>query len=55
MPKMTKAQARRRLMEIKSKAAKILFNDNYDVASAMSIKDYTAIAKIVDRGLRVLK
>ena len=52
---MTKAQARKRLIEIKSKASKILFNDNYQVASAMSIKDYTAISKIVDKGLRILK
>lgn len=53
--KMTKAQAKKRLMEIKSKASKILFNDNYDVARVMSIRDYEAICKIVDRSINRLK
>jgi len=40
MSKLTKAQAKRRLMEIRQKAAK-LFNDDF-----ISVKDFTAIERI---------
>jgi len=52
---MTKAQAKKRLKEIKSKAAKIIFSGNYDVSSCMGIRDYEAIEKVVDRCLKRLK
>lgn len=47
--KMTKAQGRRRLMEMKSKAFKV-FGAGY-----MSMKDYEAVCKIVDLRSRQLK
>ena len=40
MPKMTKAQGRKRLLEIKGKALKLLEKDY------ISMKDYAAISKI---------
>ena len=55
MAKMTKAQARKRLLEIRAKAAKILMNSNYDVANSMSINDFNAIDKIVTKCLKRLQ
>ena len=51
MPKMSKAQAKKRMKEISQKALRVLF----DCDGAMNQKDMVEIDKVVDRVLNRLK
>lgn len=51
MAKMTKTQKRNTLSSIRAKAFKLLG----DAPELMSVNDYAAIAKIIEKGFRKMK